>query len=107
MPHIIVFSTCTNATEAEKIAEDLLTNRVAACVNITPVTSFYWWKGKIEKGSECLLIIKTRAQLFGKLQRRISALNSYEVPEIVSVKIDDGSESYLKWINEETLAKYR
>ena len=107
MPHIIVFSTCTNATEAEKIAEDLLTNRVAACVNIVPVTSFYWWKGKIEKGSECLLIIKTRAQLFGKLQRRISALNSYEVPEIVSVKVDDGSESYLKWINEETLAKYR
>lgn len=102
MTHIIVFSTCTSTREARKIAHGLLKRRLAACVNILPITSFYWWKDKIRSGSECLLIIKTRARLFAELQRRISALSSYEVPEIVSVKVEDGLPAYLKWIEEET-----
>lgn len=82
-----------------------MNDRLAACVNILPITSFFWWKNKIRKGSECILIIKTRRKLFIQLKRRISSLSSYEVPEIVSVKIDDGLSSYLKWIDEETHAK--
>ena len=105
MTFIIVFSTCANKGEAEKIARELLKHRFAACVNILPIISFYWWKDKIRKGSEFLLVIKTRHKLFLQLKRRISSLSSYEVPEITSVKIDDGLSSYLKWIDEETGAK--
>jgi len=102
MSRIIIFSTCANKREARKIARELLKSRLVACVNILPIMSFYWWKDRIRNGSECLLLIKTRAKLFTELQRRISRLSSYEVPEIVSVKIDDGLPSYLKWIDEET-----
>jgi periplasmic divalent cation tolerance protein len=102
MTRIIVFSTCANKSEAKKIALALLKSRLAACVNILPITSFYWWKDEVRNGSECLMIIKTRARLFPELRRRISVLSSYEVPEIVSVKIDDGLRSYLEWIDQET-----
>jgi periplasmic divalent cation tolerance protein len=105
MNRIIVFSTCANSAEAGKIARELLKRRLAACVNVLRVMSFYWWRGRIRNGPECLLIIKTRARLFSKLQRRICALSSYELPEIVSVKIDAGLPSYLKWIDQETFAK--
>ena len=105
MARIIVFSTCAHRREARKIARELLKRRLGACVNLIAITSFYWWKDKVRNASECLLVIKTRAELFPELQRRISALSSYEVPEIVSVKIDDGLPSYLKWIDEETFVK--
>jgi periplasmic divalent cation tolerance protein len=105
LTRIIVFSTCANRIEGTKIARELLRRRLVACVNLLPIKSFYWWKGKVRNESEYLLIIKTRAELFANLRRRISALCSYEVPEIVSVKIDDGLLSYLKWIDKETLAK--
>jgi periplasmic divalent cation tolerance protein len=103
MTHIIVFSTCANKREARELALELLKSRLVACVNILPIMSFYRWKHKIRSRSECLLIIKTRVELFAELKRRISGLSSYEVPEIVSVKIDDGLPAYLKWIDEETL----
>jgi periplasmic divalent cation tolerance protein len=102
MKHIVVFSTCTKRNEATKIARDLLEERLAACVNIVAVSSFYWWKGKVVNGDECLLVIKTRSELFGKLRARICELNSNEVPEVVSVRIEDGLSAYLKWIDEET-----
>jgi len=82
-----------------------LKDRLAACVNILPITSFFWWKDKIRVGLEVLLVIKTRRKLFVQLRQRISSLSSYEVPEIVSVKIDDGLSSYLKWIDKETGAQ--
>jgi periplasmic divalent cation tolerance protein len=102
MTRVIVFSTCANRREAREIGRELLKRRLAACVNVLPISSFYWWRGKVRSGSECLLIIKTRAQVFRKLQARISELSSYEVPEIVSVKISNGLPSYLKWIDKET-----
>jgi periplasmic divalent cation tolerance protein len=105
MTRIIIFSTCANKSEAKRIAHVLLKSRLAACVNILPITSFYWWKDKIRNGSECLMIMKTRARLFPELQRTISKVSSYEVPEIVSIKIDGGLPSYLEWIDEETLTE--
>jgi periplasmic divalent cation tolerance protein len=104
MVHVIVFSTCARKKEATKIAQRVLQERLAACVSILPVTSFYWWKNKINRGQEYLLIIKTRADAFRRLQRRICEISSYEVPEIVSVKINDGLPSYLRWLDKETHA---
>jgi periplasmic divalent cation tolerance protein len=105
MRHIIVFSACANKEEALKIAGELLKRRVAACVNLLPIRSLYRWKGRVRNESEYLLIIKTRSELFEGVRELISELSSYEVPEIVSVKIDNGLSSYLKWIDQETLAK--
>jgi len=105
MVRIIVFSTCASESEARKIVTELLKRRLVAGVNILPISSFYWWKRKIRRGSELLLIMKTRAELVGKLQATISMLHSYEVPEIISVKIDKGLPAYLRWIDNETCAK--
>jgi periplasmic divalent cation tolerance protein len=99
--HIVVFSTCANRREGEKIARTLVKGRLAACVNLVPVSSVYRWKGKIVKGSECLLIIKTKAKLFARLRSRILGVTSYEIPEIISLNIEDGLPSYLQWISEE------
>lgn len=85
--------------EARKIANDLVRARFAACVNIVPVTSFYRWKGEIMNEREVLMIIKTKSNLFTKLKQRILALHSYQVPEMVSLKIDKGFEPYLKWLD--------
>jgi periplasmic divalent cation tolerance protein len=105
MAKVIVFSTCASKSEARRIASELLKRRLVACVNIFPISSFYWWKSKIRIGSELLLIMKTRAELVSKLQATISTLHSYEVPEVVSVKIDSGLPAYLRWIESETNAK--
>jgi len=105
LERVIVFSTCAKKSEATKIASAVLKQRLAACVNILPISSFYWWKGKIRSDSEILLIIKTRSELFGKLQARILEINSYEVPEITCVRIIGGLPAYLRWIDKETKAK--
>jgi periplasmic divalent cation tolerance protein len=105
MTRSIVLSTCGSIREAHEIAGDLVQWRLAACVNIVPVTSFYRWKGKVMKERECLLIIKTDSKIFSKLRRRILALHSYEVPEIVSLKIDRGSQPYLAWMDGELLSE--
>ena len=76
MIRIIVFSTSANGKEAKKIAQELLKSRLVACVNVVPIT-YYWWKNKIRNVSERLLVMKTRAKLSTELQRRIRALNSY------------------------------
>jgi len=102
MSRVVVFSTCGTRKEAVRIARDLVNRRLAACVNIHPVTSFFRWQGKIQNESEWLLLIKTRSEVFSKLEARISKLNHYEVPEIVSLKINDGLLPYLKWMDSET-----
>ena len=104
MSRSIVLSTCGNVKEARKIGRDLVKNRLAACVNIVPVTSYYRWRGKLTMAHEYLLIIKTRSQVFRKLKQRILALHSYELPEIVSLRIDNGYKPYLAWIDRESSA---
>lgn len=74
-------------------------------MNIVPVISCYRWKGKVMKEREWLLIIKTDSKIFSKLRRRVLALHSYEVPEIVSLKIDRGSRPYLAWMDSELLSE--
>jgi len=85
------------------IADDLVSGKYAACVNIVPgLTSMYRWKGDICRDDELLLIIKSRKRLFDDICSRIKELHPYEVPEILSFDISGGSESYLQWLADST-----
>ena len=88
------------------IAEDLVSGRYAACVNILPgITSIYNWKDEVHRDSESLLIIKSRKALFNVIRDRIMALHPYEVPEIISCSISEANEKYLNWIAENTISR--
>lgn len=98
---ILVFSTAASKKEARHISKILLQKKLAACVNIIPgIESHYRWKGRIETGKEFLLLIKTKAALFGKLEKAVRENHSYSVPEIVAVSLEKGSKSYLDWLRE-------
>ncbi len=87
---IVVFSTCGSKEEAERLARRLLQEHVAACVNvISPVQSFYWWKGAIE-AAEWLLAIKTSRELFGRVRATLESAHSYELPEVLALPIVEG-----------------
>jgi periplasmic divalent cation tolerance protein len=97
---IIVFVTCESKEQAETIAQTLVTEKLAACVNILPqMRSCYVWKGELTWSEEFQLLIKTTEGRFGQLHARVTALHSYELPEIVSLVIEDASEKYLAWID--------
>jgi periplasmic divalent cation tolerance protein len=94
----VVLVTTGSEAEGEAIAKALLTDKLAACVNIVPVNSFYIWQGKINSDREWQLIIKTDLTLFPQLSALIKALHSYEVPEIIALPLVSGEQSYLQWI---------
>jgi len=99
----VVFVTVARREEAEKIADALVGERLAACCSLVPdLFSIYRWKGEIHREPEVLLIAKTRRDLFEKLRERVVALHSYEVPEIVALPIVAGDEPYLDWIRRES-----
>jgi periplasmic divalent cation tolerance protein len=98
--YILVISTVSSKKEAQKLARVLLDKKLAACINIiSGVDSIYTWKGKVEKASEYLLLIKTKTSLFNKIKKVIKENHSYEMPEILSVEINKGSKEYLKWLD--------
>lgn len=100
----VVFCTIDTIERAKQLAHELVKNRLAACVNIIPRgTSIYEWKGEIVEDKEFLLIIKTKATLYSKLETKIKELHPYEVPEIVSLNLEEGSKDYLDWIKDNTL----
>lgn len=97
----IVLSTAGSEDEARKIARFLVERHRAACVNLVPqIESIYRWKGKVESAREWLLIIKTSADQFPAVRDAIRELHSYELPECVSLSIEDGSSDYLEWLGE-------
>ena len=99
--YIIVLVTTANKAEAENIAQALLRERLIACANIiTPVTSFFFWSGKIDRAEECLVLMKSRRDLFAELAERLKGLHSYEVPEVLAIPIIEGSKAYLGWMGE-------
>jgi len=99
-PYLLIYCTCPNRAMAERIAEALVADRLAACVNIVPgITSIYCWQGEVQHDSELLLLIKTRGECYPALEARIRELHSYDVPEIIAVPIQRGSESYLAWLD--------
>jgi periplasmic divalent cation tolerance protein len=99
---IVVLTTCDSAQRAEDLARHLVERRVAACVNILPKThSIYRWDEKVESSVEWLLLIKSRRDLFDDLRRELSAVHTYEVPELIALPVVDGSVSYLDWLDRE------
>ena len=98
---IVVFMTAPNREEAGRLAEMLIGEKLAACVQILPeMKSVYQWQGQIERQNEILLIAKTRLSVFAALEREVRKIHSYETPEIVACPISAGSAPYLTWINE-------
>jgi len=100
---IVVLVTCGSEEEAAKIANSLVEERLAACVNIiSPVRSIYRWEGKIWDEREWMLIIKTQKKRFEELEKKVKSLHSYSVPEIIALPVVEGFASYLKWLEEMT-----
>jgi periplasmic divalent cation tolerance protein len=98
----IVLVTFPDKRSAEKVRSALLEKRLVACANLTHVDSKYWWKGKVERASEYLMLAKTKEELYDKVEEEVKNLHPYEVPEILFIKVDRGLDEYLKWVKEET-----
>lgn len=97
---VLILSTASTQDEASRIAEALVTEQLAACVQLSPIESWYRWQGKVEHQRETRLLIKTTAERAAQTEARIRALHSYDLPEIVVVPIAGGSANYLAWIAE-------
>jgi len=101
MNYYIFLVTVPNIEEGKKIARDLVENKFAACVNIVQnIFSIYEWQGKIQEDNEHILIIKTTEEKSDLIPQKINEIHSYENPECIALKIEKGSEKYLKWIKE-------
>jgi len=99
---VIVLSTCSSREEADRIARGLVEERLAACVNIVSgVSSVYRWQGAVQEDAEVLLIVKSRRDLVARLNERLAAMHSYEVPEAIAIPVVDGSAAYLDWLERE------
>ncbi|MCE5299421.1 MAG: divalent-cation tolerance protein CutA [Spirochaetia bacterium] len=102
--HVVVFVTVDKQKTADIIIKKVISSRLAACVNeIKGVRSTYWWKGKVEKAGEILLVMKTKTSLMDKLIKTVKSLHPYEVPEIIALPIVKGGADYMKWIGKETI----
>ncbi len=99
--HIVVFITAADAEEARLIADVLLQQKKAACVNIVPgLSSLFWWRDKIDSAKESLLIVKTRASLLDEIVKLVKEIHSYDNPEVIALPIVGGSDDYLEWLDE-------
>jgi periplasmic divalent cation tolerance protein len=96
----IIYITAGSMDEAKSIGRALAEERLAACVNIFPITSIFRWNGKINEESEFGMLVKTKTDKVKDIEKRVKQLHSYEVPCVISLKMDLGSEDYLKWIEE-------
>lgn len=97
----MVLCNCPDAATAKSLAETLVRERLAACVNLVPeVTSVYRWQGQVESATEVMLVAKTTRSAFKALENRLATLHPYEVPEIVALDINAGLPAYLQWIDE-------
>ncbi len=103
MKPIIIVSTYPNKKSITKIANDLVQNKIAACVNITKISSIYSWQGKIENASEYLALFKTTQKNKKSLKEKIKASHPYDIPEIAEINITSINTSYLKWLMESTI----
>lgn len=97
----IIFITCAQKSEARKIAKALVSQRLAACVNIIPkVESWFRWRGKVDQAEECLLVVKSKKKYFRRLTRLVKSLHSYAVPEIIACPLVFAEKNYLNWLDE-------
>ena len=98
----VMLTTTPSREEAQNIARLLIAEKLAACVQLMPIESFYAWQGKTQNEAEVLLLIKTRTALFEPATARIKELHSYSVPEIVAMPFVAGFHRYFDWIGEVT-----
>jgi len=102
---LLVFTNLPDRAAAQKLAEALVAQRVAACVNIlAPCQSVYRWKNDLQRDEEHPVLIKTTAERYDALEAAIRAAHPYELPEIVAVPIERGLPAYLDWVAAETAA---
>lgn len=95
---LVVYVTCPQ-DKAEALAETLVQEKLVACVNILPrVTSVYSWQGEVVKDEESLLVMKTSTDFYARLEARVKALHSYEVPEVLALPVEKGSKEYIGWL---------
>lgn len=105
MPQLLVFTNLPDRASAERLADLLLEQRLAACVNIlAPCRSVYRWKGAVQHDDEHPLLIKTSAERYGALEQALRQGHPYELPEIIAVPIEQGLPAYLDWVAAETKA---
>ncbi|WP_213737439.1 divalent-cation tolerance protein CutA [Bradyrhizobium sp. dw_411] len=98
----VVMTTAPDKAHAEKIATTVLQARLAACVQIQPISSHYWWDGKIENGDEQLIYLKTTKDKYKALEAAIVKIHPYDTPEILCLPVEGGLEKYLAWMVKET-----
>ena len=96
--------TCPTAEVANDLAAALVERRLAACVNVVPgITSVYHWKGEVCRDSEVLLLAKTRSELASQVLEVVAQLHPYDVPEVLWLRVEQGSASYLDWLDQALL----
>lgn len=96
---VLVLTTIPSTDQGEAIARALIDERLAACVNVLPpMTSFYRWKGVVERDTECQLVVKTTRDRVAAVDARIRDLHTYELPELLVLAADDGGRQYLEWV---------
>ena len=101
---LVVLTTWPDADAARAAGRTLVEEKLAACANIVPgVESIYRWEGKVETSAEVLMILKTTVARYQMIETRIRTLHSYELPEIVSLRVTDGLPAYLRWVEQSCL----
>ena len=98
---LLVLSTFPDRGKAQRIAEELVVGRFAACASVAAaVDSFYWWKDEVETATEVQVYFKTTARRFDAFQKKLCQLHPYAVPEVLAFRVEAGAQSYLDWVTE-------
>ena len=99
--HVVVLTAAGSREEANRIANALVERRLVACASVIPgMTSVYWWEGEVTQSEEALVVMKSRRSRVGEVIAQVEALHSYEVPEVLVLGVEQGSERYLAWIDQ-------
>jgi periplasmic divalent cation tolerance protein len=100
-PSVVIAYVTAPPSEAERLADSIVTSRLAACVNVLPgVRSVYRWEGEVQRDDEALLLVKTSPALMDDLIAHVRGAHPYENPEVIAVRVLAGSEPYLRWVGE-------
>ena len=100
--YCVVLTTTDSEENAQVIIDTALASKLTACVQVIPITSHYVWEGKINNEKELLLLLKAKASDYVELEAAIRSVHRYQTPEVISIRIDNGSKSYLDWITSVT-----
>ena len=103
MKPVIIISTYPDKKSITSVANEVVKNRLAACVNVTKISSTYTWKGKIENTNEYLALFKTTKKNQNNLKNKIKKTHPYDVPEIAEIDVNSINQPYMKWLIESTI----